>query len=523
MNINNLEINSDIYEILDKLFMELQGTNYFQLGYKEAGEYLLVQCPYHKNGQEHHPSAQFRKSDGLFLCHNCKESHPLYTVISDCLHTNGIQWLKDNFNTTENKKQSNINKIIIDNKKQYISDSILDYYNQKHPYMYERKLTDEIIEKFNIGYDKDNNCITFPNRDINGKILFIATRNVDNKYFHYPKEVDKPVYGLYEIYREIINGKDIKEVYICESMLDALFIWTCGKYAVALNGTGSAHQYDILNKTPFYSFILATDNDSAGKDARSKLNANLNKYIKEIDYKSYGNCKDINDMTKEQFLNANIISYKHSIPKPIVSELTDEEKALQNELVRAINRMSPYWQKQNDVDDNISTIIYNANTIEDLQECPDMNYALHRWYNFKTSKFYENVFAACGAIPEQNEKNKEIDFYLDGIPYDLKVTIFPNALRKKAYLYDMTRRQGKNNLIKWLYKNQSNEGRHHNANRIFIVCDEQSIEKSLILKCRFDIIKPKIIAFVNYTKKKGHNNILINNKKVYSDIIYIKL
>jgi hypothetical protein len=199
------------------------------------------------------------------------------------------------------------------------------------------------------------------------------------------------------------------------------------------------------------------------------------------------------------------------------------KKALQNELVRAINRMSPYWQKQNDVDDNISTIIYNANTIEDLQECPDMNYALHRWYNFKTSKFYENVFAACGAIPEQNEKNKEIDFYLDGIPYDLKVTIFPNALRKKAYLYDMTRRQGKNNLIKWLYKNQSNEGRHHNANRIFIVCDEQSIEKSLILKCRFDIIKPKIIAFVNYTKKKGHNNILINNKKVYSDIIYIKL
>ena len=32
-----------------------------------------------------------------------------------------------------------------------------------------------------------------------------------------------------------------------------------------------------------------------------------NKFIKEIDYKSYGNCKDINDMEKEQFLNANII------------------------------------------------------------------------------------------------------------------------------------------------------------------------------------------------------------------------
>ena len=29
--------------------------------------------------------------------------------------------------------------------------------------------------------------------------------------------------------------------------------------------------------------------------------------IKEIDYLSYGDCKDSNDMTEQQFLNANII------------------------------------------------------------------------------------------------------------------------------------------------------------------------------------------------------------------------
>ena len=55
-------------------------------------------------------------------------------------------------------------------------------------------------------------------------------------------------------------------------------------------------------------FILATDNDDAGKKARIKLKANIhNKFIKELDYADYGTCKDINDMSKDQFLNAKII------------------------------------------------------------------------------------------------------------------------------------------------------------------------------------------------------------------------
>ena len=68
-------------------------------------------------------------------------------------------------------------------------------------------------------------------------------------------------------------------------MLDALYIWTLGKYAIALNGTGSSKQYELLKKSDFRLFILGTDNDFAGKKAREKLKANItNKLIKEIDY-----------------------------------------------------------------------------------------------------------------------------------------------------------------------------------------------------------------------------------------------
>ena len=312
MRIDNLEIQTTTKQILDKLLLECktQKNGLFQKGYKDIGDYFMVQCPYHKFGKENKPSAQFRKSDALFYCFSCKETHSIMAIIEHCLDTNGRKWLLDNFDssTVEDRNISfNLERKQVKNQK-YIDREVLKQYRFIHPYMYERKLDLETIRKFDIGYDKEHNCITFPNKDPNGNILFIATRNINNKFFHYPSDVDKPLYGMYEINREIKHGNDIKEVYICESMLDALVIWRYGKYAIALNGTGSQYQYDLLRKSDFRVLILATDNDEAGKKARERLKKAIkNKIIKEIDYDSYGNCKDINDMTEEQFLNAKII------------------------------------------------------------------------------------------------------------------------------------------------------------------------------------------------------------------------
>ena len=322
---NKLELNTTMKDILDKLILDCKakGLQFFSKGYKDTNGYLSVQCPYHKNGQENHPSAQFRQSDGLFYCFGCHETHNLLDVISYCLDVDAKGWLLDNFSGDELSQRQikfNLPKLEVQ-KPNYVPKEILKLYRFTHPYMFERKLTIDVIRKFDIGYDKDftaitdtgakkhiGECITFPVKDEFGNIVFIARRAIHQKFFSYPQDVDKPVYGLYEIYREQKLGKEINEVYICESMLDCLAIWSWGKYAVALNGTGSKKQYDIIKKSDIYYFILATDNDSAGIRAREKFKANIhNKIIKEIDYKSYNSCKDINDMTKEQFLNAKII------------------------------------------------------------------------------------------------------------------------------------------------------------------------------------------------------------------------
>lgn len=329
LQVKHIYFNTTTFDVIAKLQQEVQkaGLKYLNTIKHSSDNYIIVTCPYHKNGVEHKPSAQFRLSDGLFYCHACKKSTSIEHVIEKCLDIeDGTQWLKQHYshNTSKRNMFNDINiydKQHDSNTKQAHSLNQLDIYAKNkeelklyrytHPYMFERKLNIDIIRKFDIGYDSKTNCITFPNKDRYGNILFYARRSVSSKYFNFPKDVDKPIYGLYEVYREIKNGIKITELYICESMLDALFIWTCGKYAIALNGLGSASQIDALKRINIRSYILATDNDKHGKNARNKLALALKdvKLIKEIDYKSYSNCKDINDMTEQQFLNSKIQLY----------------------------------------------------------------------------------------------------------------------------------------------------------------------------------------------------------------------
>ena len=60
--------------------------------------------------------------------------------------------------------------------------------------MYERGLTDEIIERFDIGYDRERREITFPIKDLSGKVRFISGRSVKGKFFKLPQGIDKPIY-----------------------------------------------------------------------------------------------------------------------------------------------------------------------------------------------------------------------------------------------------------------------------------------------------------------------------------------
>lgn len=231
-------------------------------------------------------------------CFSCGESCSLQQMISRCFGVDdlgqfGLSWLKNNFlgdilqersicidldrkslkTNSHSKYKQNLHT-------NYVSDAELDNYRYIHPYMYERRMTDDVIQIFDIGYDKDTNCITFPVRDKDGNCLFVARRSVKAKYFNYPNNAEKPLYGVYELYQ---LKEFPTEVYICESMIDAITLWVHKKYAVALNGLGTKEQIEELNRLPCRKFILATDNDVPGQRAREKLKEHIyNQLVTEI-------------------------------------------------------------------------------------------------------------------------------------------------------------------------------------------------------------------------------------------------
>lgn len=323
IKLENALIQADMQDILNVLKTDLfnKGIERFQI-FRPNNRNIQTNCPFHKDGQERKPSFGINIDDGRCHCFTCGWSGDITTMISELNGRYdqgkfGSSWLIQRFSSVELEKRPNIlegfggrknvsrnfvadqgNKRIIERDTRFITEKELDKYRYIHPYMYKRGLTDEIIEQFDIGYDKDTQCITFPIRDVDGNCVFVARRNVNTKFFNYPSGVDKPVY----LANLFTSGK-YKKAYICESFLNALTCWKYGKPAMALIGTGTKEQYEILKKLPVREYVLAFDPDDAGYKATQRFKQNVKgKILKEIIYQQYGkDAPDINDL-QEKFL-----------------------------------------------------------------------------------------------------------------------------------------------------------------------------------------------------------------------------
>lgn len=191
------------------------------------------------------------------------------------------------------------------------------------------------------------------------------------------------------------------------------------------------------------------------------------------------------------------------------------------DLYQAKDLLQSRWQKQNDRADGETNFIYFTNKLSTLLELCEQNscnsnYVIHRWYNWICSRLVEQIFCDLGCTHEENEKSHEVDIYLpNGIPIDIKLTVLP-----KQFLYgDIYSRQGRNRLIEWFYNNQSNEKRHHNGNKIYIVCKAQTPIEANMLKCDFDLIRQKVRPFIQYIENGYDMN---NFSNVFLEAIIVE-
>lgn len=331
IEVNGLIIEATPQEVLNELKSQLERNGEFLFKkIKPARDNIQFSCPFHAGGQESHPSCGMSTTItmsrgrvvpiGTVHCFTCGYTAELSEFVSNVFGRldggfYGNQWLKKNYSTSQvvirqplrlNMSRGQTSEQTV-NPIKFVSEEELDSYRYYNPYMWKRGLTEELVEMFDIGYDKEKKCLTFPVHDENGKVPFLQTRSIGTKFHHYEEGVNKTDY-LYGVYEGMKYYPNASEWVVTESILNALTWWRYGTPitgipAVALMGVGGGEQFRLLRKLSGRSLILALDPDNAGEQAMQKIRRILrrNKVIKRFEYPDwmYSEKKDINDIGEQ--------------------------------------------------------------------------------------------------------------------------------------------------------------------------------------------------------------------------------
>lgn len=300
---------------------------------KRTGDWYTAYCPFHSGGQERRPSFGVLVTDqykggqhyprGFSHCFACGYAGDFTTTITRILESKsikqtGLEWLSQNIPGYAPDLESDdlipaelfdqvTSKFAISAIEQktmsFVSEEELASYRFTVPYMYDRKLTDDVIELYDIGFDqnwvppgrkKPVPCITIPIRDKQGRTLFFCRRSINGKLYNYPEGVTKPVFGL------DVLPKECRSVVVCESAINAMTAHVYGYDAVALLGTGNTYQKQQMRELGIKEFVLAFDGDEAGRKAAKKWKGWL-RDIAVVWTITMPEGKDVNDVSKDEF------------------------------------------------------------------------------------------------------------------------------------------------------------------------------------------------------------------------------
>ena len=317
-----------VEKVLKDIKLQLYGTGLLR-EMNSTGADLMITCPFHKNGKEHSPSCgvllkekvvrEKKYEAGTVHCYTCGYTADLPQFIADVLGLEnslaGYKWLVGKYNySAQEREPLDLNLYRGQAQKaSYMDEEEVERFNKELlnspvacEYLHKRKIANWILGAYRLGYDPSDKTVLFPVRDMQGRVVFYKGRSIAGKHFYNAKEIDKSslVFGLWEICNgHFANGVATPdtEIWITESEIDALTLISYGFYAVAIMGSHiSEEQCKELERAPFRRFVLATDNDEAGRKGASQIKRLLiPKGFRFTNLRWNTELKDINDLAKE--------------------------------------------------------------------------------------------------------------------------------------------------------------------------------------------------------------------------------
>lgn len=290
-----------------------------------TGSDLMCTCPFHKGGKENKPSCgvllrekvdKNRKYEaGTVHCYTCGYTGDLPQFVADFLGltspVQGFKWLVSRYNYSSAEREPlelNLYRGQAE-KASYMDEAEVERFYQELKksstaleYLKRRALPSWIIDAYKLGFDPEDGVVLFPVRDMSGKVAFYKGRSLVGKHFYNAKDIDKTsqIFGLYEILAEGKASPE-SEIWITESEIDALSLIGQERLAIALMGSHiSEAQCRELENTPFRRFVLALDNDEAGRKGAAQIKRLLiPKGFRFTNLRWDVDLKDINDLIRQ--------------------------------------------------------------------------------------------------------------------------------------------------------------------------------------------------------------------------------
>ena len=311
--IGNYIITTPIKDILYELKQVCNGTKLKEI--RSKGDNIQVTCPFHADGNESNPSCGIYIGDksaeyGTFNCFTCGKHGSFVYFVALCLNNSidyAEKWLISHFGVRNTEIDTRLEDLDFTlpkkNQVEYLDEAILDTFQSYHPYMDTRKLSKAVCEKFKVKYDPVSESLVFPVWETIGKLWMLTRRSVKNKTFIIDKDKEKPVYLM-----NVILERNLEEITVCESQINALTLWGWGIPAVATFGCNvTSKQMYTFNHSGLRHVYMAYDGDKAGRKGIAKFLKNIHKGIM-VDIICLPPGRDVNDLTEDEFNSLPIIS-----------------------------------------------------------------------------------------------------------------------------------------------------------------------------------------------------------------------
>lgn len=318
----NTPIVTSVDQVVKDLKLQVYGAGLLR-DINNTGSDVMVTCPFHKGGKENKPSCGISLQEkkvkdrvyeaGTTHCYTCGYTADFPSFINDLLglgtSLDGFKWLVGRYNYSSTEREPldlDIYRGDIQ-KSSYMAEEELENYKKQlttsqraMDYLRSRKISREVMEIYNCGYDPADDVVLFPVYDLIGRVPFYKSRSLAGKRFFNAKDVDKTsvVFGLYQIVQA--NIPPDMEIWLVESEIDALSLISQGEPAIAIMGSHIAEdQAKELERTPYRKFLIATDNDEAGRKGANKIKDMLiPRGFRFFNLEWLTEFKDVNDLIK---------------------------------------------------------------------------------------------------------------------------------------------------------------------------------------------------------------------------------